>query len=157
MSRPTIEERLFAKREIDPEAGCWNWTGDDRLPKGYGRIHFEGKKRLVHRVAAHLWLGLPLDGPRDVQVLHHCDNKRCFNPKDLYIGTHDDNFRDAVERDRINFGERQWKAKLTEAQVKEIVTFAQSHSGKETAERFGLSKQHVSRLVNKKNWRRLWA
>jgi hypothetical protein len=46
-------------------------------------------------------------------VLHRCDNRACCNPAHLYIGTHHDNMRDRVARDRYQRGPRHYLAKLT--------------------------------------------
>src|SRR4051812_46999534 len=52
-----VERRLEARRVIDPVTGCWLWTGGKNR-QGYGVIGVSGTVRLVHRVAASLYLGL---------------------------------------------------------------------------------------------------
>lgn len=81
------------KRGIDK---CWLWTGYTD-PKGYGRIHSNGRIYFTHRVALEL-AGIPVPG--DKLVCHTCDNPTCVNPKHLYVGTHKDNAKDKVERGR---------------------------------------------------------
>jgi hypothetical protein len=83
--------------KYDGLRGCWNFTG--RLSdEGYGRVSYKGKNVTVSRLAAHLWLRFDLNSP--LNVLHRCDNPRCFNPKHLFIGTLSDNTIDSVRKRR---------------------------------------------------------
>lgn len=89
---PLIDRILY-----DAETGCWNWRGA-KSRRGYGMAFYKGHFISAHRFAAHLWLRMALDDER--QVLHHCDNPSCFNPKHLFIGTRSDNIRDCVQKKR---------------------------------------------------------
>lgn len=89
------EKKLLNKRIINPETGCWNWTGSTN-PSGYGQLNDKGRLIRVHRVAAHIWKGLDLNDSKTC-VLHKCDNKKCYNPEHLYLGTKKDNSRDYHE------------------------------------------------------------
>lgn len=69
--------RFWAR--VDRSESCWNWLGakDD---KGYGRVGWNGKVLLAHRVAFELSAGsipggLPLD--------HLCRNTSCVRPDHL--------------------------------------------------------------------------
>lgn len=101
--RKSIEERLLSRRQIDPRTGCWIWTGA-RDQKGRGNIVYKGKCELVSRVAAFVWLGLE---DRTQQVLHDCDNPKCFNPQHLHPGNQSQNLIECVERGR------NWQTKKT--------------------------------------------
>lgn len=77
----------------DPSLGpCWVWTGPHDA-KGYGRW---GKKV----ASRHSWTLAGGTIPRDLWVLHHCDNPPCVNPGHLYVGTVAENVRDMVTRGR---------------------------------------------------------
>jgi len=87
--------RLLAKRRLDSDTGCWLWQGRrDRW--GYGRITVSHRRWSVHRLAAHLYLGL--DPESHLHVLHRCHTPPCFRPDHLYLGTNADNIRDRVGR-----------------------------------------------------------
>jgi hypothetical protein len=62
---------------------------------GYGFVWYKGTNHRVHRVVAHLYLGLDLDDP-DQQALHKpgCTSRACWNVEHLYVGTHTQNMRD---------------------------------------------------------------
>lgn len=92
---------FLENNRYDPTSGCWNWTASRvscRGIKTYGQSTYLGKKELVHRISAHIYLGYDLKSP--LRVLHKCDNRACFNPKHLYIGTQLENVRDMYARGR---------------------------------------------------------
>lgn len=93
-----IKASFLTNNRYDPVTGCWNWTGA-RLRGGYGQFRYMCRKQQVHRVSAHIYLGFDLRSK--LFVCHHCDNPACFNPKHLFIGTHRDNMRDALNKGRL--------------------------------------------------------
>ena len=91
---------FFTNMDLDPVTGCWNWTGHTigRDPWKYGAMKYMGKETMVHRLAASFYLGFDLNS--DKHICHRCDNTLCFNPKHLFVGTNQDNQRDAVQKGR---------------------------------------------------------
>lgn len=81
---------------VDKSGDCWIWTASVGS-HGYGNA-FDGKVRTAHRMSWEIANG-PI--PRGGWVLHRCDVKRCVNPAHLYVGTHEQNMRDAAERRRM--------------------------------------------------------
>lgn len=76
--KDTLPERLRSKINECP-GGCWEWTGRrDRL--GYGRVGWEGRNALAHRVIFTL-LAEPI--PATATLDHLCRNRRCVNPAHL--------------------------------------------------------------------------
>jgi len=96
LEQPT--ERIKRCVKVNKDTGCWEWT--KYLNEfGYGRMRFNGKKELSHRVSYTVFVEPIPDG---LLVLHTCDNPRCVNPEHLFLGTDKDNFEDAVAKGRIN-------------------------------------------------------
>lgn len=95
----TLRERFEAKVSIEPNSGCWLWTGAYD-GKGYGQMRIEGK----NKIATHISLQLAGD-PRTIDkpcALHKCDNPSCVNPAHLWWGTRKENTADMVSKGRAN-------------------------------------------------------
>ena len=80
---------------VKRESGCWLYRN---RPEVYGNIKGDdGRNKLAHRFSYELHVG-PI--PVGMFICHKCDTPGCVNPEHLYAGTHEDNNRDKVERDR---------------------------------------------------------
>jgi hypothetical protein len=109
--------RFWSKVGPANENGCRLWTGClTARGGGYGRFQHDGKLWGAHRVVVELTAG-PV--PAGMVVCHRCDVPECCNPEHLYVGTHRDNSRDAMERKRNAHGESSGTSKLTDAAVAE--------------------------------------
>jgi hypothetical protein len=92
---PLIMERLMKRRRLTA-AGCWEYTGYV-MPNGYCEISFRSHSERVHRLVYRIVKG-PI--PEGKVICHTCDNTICFNPDHLEPGTHQENTRQSVERQR---------------------------------------------------------
>lgn len=97
----TLGERFWTK--VEKADGCWLWKGSRTGSMGYGYLHYGGKHKrspkAAHRVSWELHNG---EIPRGFFVLHKCDVPACVNPEHLFLGTREDNMRDAARKGRLD-------------------------------------------------------
>lgn len=104
----TVEEKFWDYVII--KDGCWGWRGGytnygyPQMAPSRGRQQRLSGKASVrsgplrgHRVSWEIHNGKI---PEGMNVLHHCDNAECSNPKHLYLGTQSENMQDAWDRGR---------------------------------------------------------
>lgn len=138
-----------------PTTPCVVWTGSAD-EQGYGHRRFDGKRQRVHRIAV-----AEVDGWDAIEgkvVMHLCDNPPCYRYDHLRIGTPADNNGDARLKGRTARGAKQWKSKLTDADVVEILAAVErGETHKAIAVRFGIDRTNVGHIVNRKTWRHVAA
>ena len=108
--------------------------------------------------------------PNTFCVCHTCDNRKCVNPKHLFLGTRADNMQDMLRKgcgnkacgdnqglrrhpERVPRGERNGHAKLTDAQVMEIRTAKKT--AQEFAAAFNVSRATIYDIRRYKTWAHL--
>ena len=94
-----LEERFWGKVEVPSYGECWEWTAGKI--RGYGSIFYNGKTHKAHRISWKIHFGKI---PKDMCVLHECDNPSCVNPSHLFLGTHKDNSDDKIQKGRFKNG-----------------------------------------------------
>lgn len=140
--RAVIAARL-SKHTVRGE-GCWLWQRA-RNSQGYGQMAVHRRTMSTHRVAYVLEHGAIPDG---LLVLHRCDVRRCINPAHLFLGTTADNSADMVAKGRQAHGERNPRARLSDADVATIrARCAAGESRASVARAFGVSGPYVSTLA----------
>lgn len=134
----SIIDRLVHIRTINPDTGCWEPTlKTDK--NGYISTKVNGKQILLHRLSYETLVG-PI--PKGLCVCHKCDNRKCFNPEHLFLGTHQDNVNDMVEKGR--YVAPKPEKILTNEQEKQIANDTRLQST--IAKDFGVSQTMVSRI-----------
>ena len=150
----TIIERFWSKvdKECSEFFDCWEWIGTI-LPSGYGQFRIDG-----HGVRAHRFMWELVNGtiPKDLYVLHECDNRSCVNPDHLRLGTHKENMEDMTEKGRGKVGEKNGRSKLT---VEDIISirflYTAGFNMSYLANRFGVSKVQISSIIRREAWRHI--
>lgn len=138
---------------IQKGEGCWLWIGKLNT-YGYGKFTRFGKTCFAHR---EMWERHHGKIPSGFVVRHSCDNPACVNPEHLLVGSHADNRRDTVERNRQAKGEAMAAAKLTEARVLEIRARYKFRlvTQKQLAREYGVSLDLIHKVVNRIYWKHI--
>jgi len=131
---------------------CWYFRGS-RNKHGYGAI----KNKKAHRVSYELFFGLI---PHGKMVLHKCDVRNCVNPDHLFLGTQDDNMKDAKAKGRLRpnsmCGEDHPMAKLNLVKIKEMISLRSetNTSYKEIGKQFNISTMSAYRAIKGISWKK---
>ncbi len=146
-----VLQRLAQRVVPEPNSGCWLWDGLT-THNGYGRIGVNGRDQRAHRVSYELHCG-PI--PEGAVGCHRCDIPACVNPAHLFLGTVKDNVFDRSQKGRGKFGEQHGRAKLDDAQVRDIwrLLTAGRVLHAEIARRYGVSRGRISDIAAGKTWK----
>lgn len=91
-------EQIFNRIEIEPNTGCWLWTGPyDK--NGYGKMGYNYAHWRTHRLVFSLVNNITLD--KNKLVCHRCDTPSCINPDHLFLGSWKTNMEDKVSKGRL--------------------------------------------------------
>ncbi len=140
-----------------PELGpCWVWTSH-KSNKGYGKFTLNKRYWTAHRLSYFIHSGI---NPEGKIVCHKCDRKLCVNPDHLFLGTHDDNMKDCILKNRrailkppIRFGADNNATKLSDEEVVDI--FMSPLNQNELAKRYNVKQTTISRIKRRTIWVRL--
>lgn len=143
-----IVDKLF-DRLVETDSGCWVFVGA-RTGSNYGAVWKDGANKSAHILSYEYHYG-PV--PKNMMVLHRCDNPPCCNPKHLFLGTHKDNKDDEVAKGRHVYGERVGNHKLTEEDVRAIrLLLAQGFSLAYIGDKFNVTRQAIYRIKCGLSW-----
>ena len=150
MRRKTVDD-FWDSVNIDSGTNCWEWTGPVMSGTGYGNAHINGRAVSPHRYVYESYYGAI---PSGKLVCHECDNRLCCNPSHLFLGSHKDNTRDAISKDRLAKGERHGRAKLKESDILSIrdIWNNGNYGEREIGEMFGITQSMVSMIIHKRKW-----
>lgn len=142
-----IWQFLLSRRTID-ENGCWIYHGTD---KGVHKcLKINGKQHGVHRLS---WQIVNGEDPGELLVCHECDVPACFNPKHLFLGTHQDNMDDMRRKGRA--GKARGRPALTWKEQQDIYNkymagVGRSVTYKSLAAEYGVALVTIARIMKEK-------
>ena len=134
-------------RQIKKTKKCWIWTG--YIDKdGYGILGLHKNTR-AHRIA---WMLQNGEIPKNMCVLHKCDNPPCVNPKHLWVGTHQENMQDMKLKCRFSI-----RNKLSKRNIFKIRKLKYNFNpiNKYIAKIFNVDTSTINRIVNRKTWKHI--
>lgn len=162
--------RFWSHVDIRGDDECWEWK-TSKFRGGYGQFKVNGRNIRASRLAYFIQHGVD---PLDAQVCHTCDNPPCCNPSHLFLGDNADNRNDSIAKGRDNTasgerhgshtkperwarGERVGGSILTAAQVSEMraLYLTGAHTQQDLADRFGVKRETIGRVVRGENWKHL--
>ena len=159
LTKNSAKEKIKFYTRKDPNTGCWIWQGYIN-ENGYGKVRVGGKQYLTHRLSAYAFLDFDLNSP--LFACHNCpggDNSKCCNPDHLWIGTNDQNIKDAKSKGSYLGASRgilNPKAKLKEEDVIKIrEMLIRNTPYRKMCGIFGVSKTTISSIKRGKTWRHL--
>lgn len=137
---------------------CWDWRAAIGRG-GYGKFHVSVNKKekslVASRVAYFLYYQI---NPGERLVLHRCDRAVCTNPAHLFLGSHKENMKDKVQKNRCNAvqGSKNKRAKLSESIIPEIIS--ERLSGKshhDIAKKYGVAQSTIWKIFAGEKWKHI--
>lgn len=96
-SNISLADRFWMKVDKGASDDCWLWIGAGH-GKSYGGFSYKGRSVPAQRISWLLAHGA--EPPEHLFVCHKCDVPKCVNPAHLFLGDHQANMDDMVQKGR---------------------------------------------------------
>ncbi len=90
--------KISSRLKVD-DSGCWHWNG--KPSQNYALLGIRKQTYNVNRIVHEILIGPISPG---MFICHSCDTPSCCNPSHLWLGTHQDNMADMVNKRRFGGG-----------------------------------------------------
>jgi hypothetical protein len=152
VNKLSVKERIL-KGIQKPESGCWEYKTNPL--RRYPIICIDRKTYKMSRISYEIFSGEKI--PDGLCVLHKCDNTKCVNPEHLFLGTHQQNMDDMIQKGRDKKdgpkGTRCATHKLKEHQVLEIRDLIKADVHKlEIAKKYNVSETAIYHIAKRETW-----
>lgn len=154
--RIPTQERFWSYVEIKGDEECWEWKGHINKQTGYGKFT-PHRLEPIQASTSHRWAYLFTTGESLSEsdlVCHTCDNRKCCNPKHLFLGTAKSNTADMIRKGRMWHppkprGHDAHNSKLSPEQVQQIreLCSAGLRNKCKVARMFGVGRSTIGRIV----------
>ena len=124
---------------VDPQTGCWEWTGAMR--GGYGVLHQGGASVAAHRVIYERYRGSISPG---LDIDHLCRNPSCVNP---------DHLEPVTRAENVRRGLRSRYSAEDVFQIRELATRPGGLPPKEIAAIYGMPMGTIYGILRGEAWR----
>jgi hypothetical protein len=135
---------------------CLKWPfATSRSGGGYGKLYFGGRLQTVSRIVCE-----KVNGPPPTpwhQAAHNCGrgHEGCVNPRHMRWATRTENMADKVAHGTGVRGEAHKLAKLSEADVRQILALKGKMLQREIGQMFGVRANTVSVIQSGRKWAHL--
>ena len=149
---PDRLKELFWKK-VDKSGPCWVWIASTLKSNGRGQFPTArryGFSSSAYRFSWQLHYG---NIPTGEFICHRCDNPLCVKPEHLFLGTQLDNMRDAREKGRTAWGERNPRSTSNEKLIQEVRNFPGTHQ--EASDHFRIPRRRVISYRRGESWKHL--
>jgi hypothetical protein len=150
--------KRFYQRITVQENGCWDISyAKDR--DGYSRFGLYSKDIGVINVKSHRFMYLLYhqeENIENLEVCHKCDNPGCVNPDHLFLGTHQDNVSDCVNKNRQSKGSNLPHSILNEQKIRNMlddILIKKFISIRQIADYYTVTSGTIGFILNGKTWK----